>query len=312
MDKKGKEILEFEECVEDSGGILLDFARVPKTVEEDPKKKGKGKAQEDVKAFAGKAWIDLKGFQEPGKDELLIRSKLEEHESGEGLFKDTYVYLRIKVNPPITPQISSVVIPVPQLLASMTPQTDPTYEFRREIKLSALKIAAEYHKKFVEQQGDNLRKLAVSRQKELREGRKETFLYEFNLSGKAQTLKEKLKKAIVNIINDSLLKKGHLTGLDHTDKDRFLSEIYAYLIEQMQANVDEIIKERKEEFHEDIVIPWDLATREKELSHINAPKETIDDKLLRLANEYEMQGKIEKATEFHKERACREPKSVNV
>ena len=284
MDKKGKEILEFEECVEDSGGILLDFARVPKTVEEDPKKKGKGKAQEDVKAFAGKAWIDLKGFQEPGKDELLIRSKLEEHESGEGLFKDT----------------------------SMTPQTDPTYEFRREIKLSALKIAAEYHKKFVEQQGDNLRKLAVSRQKELREGRKETFLYEFNLSGKAQTLKEKLKKAIVNIINDSLLKKGHLTGLDHTDKDRFLSEIYAYLIEQMQANVDEIIKERKEEFHEDIVIPWDLATREKELSHINAPKETIDDKLLRLANEYEMQGKIEKATEFHKERACREPKSVNV
>ena len=64
--------------------------------------------------------------------------------------------------------------------------------------------------------------MAVSRQKELREGRKLDFLYEFNLSGKAETLKEKLKKSIVDIVQDSLLKKISLTGLPDTDKDKLL------------------------------------------------------------------------------------------
>ena len=80
----------------------------------------------------------------------------------------------------------------------------------------------------------------------------------------------------------------------------------------MNASVDEVVKENKESLHEDIVIPWDLAVREKELSHINAPKESIDEKLLRLANEYEIQKKIQKANDFHQERACRDPKNILV
>lgn len=311
VDKKPNEIVEFEECVEDAGGIYLDFSRLPKAVEEDPKKKVKGKTQEEVKPCSAKAWVDLRELQVPGKDELFLRPKLEESE-GESIFKDTYVYLRIKVTPPITPVFSEYVSPTPRLQGGLSLIPDPTRNFRREIKLSALKIAEEYQATFAEQQGDNQRKLAVSRQKELREGRKENFLYEFNLSGKAQILKEKLKKAIVDVIDDSLQKKVDLSGLDKTDKDKLLSEAYAYLLEQMHSSVDDIIRENREALHEDIVIPWDMAAREKELSLINAPKENMDDKLLRLANEYELQGNIGKATEFHKERACRDGKNISI
>ena len=175
-----------------------------------------------------------------------------------------------------------------------------------------MKIAQDYQAMFAEQQGDNQRKLPVSKQKEHREGRKDKFLYDFNLSGKAQSLKEKLKKAIVDVLNDHLAKKMNISGLENTDKDKLLSEVYAYLVEQMNASVDEVVKENKESLHEDIVIPWDLAVREKELSHINAPKESIDEKLLRLANEYEIQKKIQKANDFHQERACRDPKNILV
>lgn len=310
IDKKNNEILEFEECVEDTEGLYLDFSRVPKTVEEDPKKKAKGKTQEDMKPCSARAWVSLKGFQEAGKDELYLRPKLEEIDS-EIIFKDTYVYIRIKVTPPVTPLANSYTTNIPSRLSSIN-IIDPTYLFRREIKLSALKIASEYNNMFSEQQGDNQRKLAVSRQKELREGRKKEFVYKFNLSGKAQDLKEKLKKAVVSVINDNLAKKIQFGGLENTDKDKLLSEVYAYLIEQMQTGVDEIIKQNKDDFHEDIVVPWDLSSREKELSFINAPKENIDEKLLRLANEYEIQGKIEKAHDFHKERACRDSKNISI
>lgn len=311
IDKKPSEILEFEECVEDAGGFFLDFARVPKLVEEDPKKKVKGKTQEDIKPSAAKAWVDLKGFQEAGKEEIFVRAKLEESE-GESGFKDTYIYLRVKVTPPVTPIVTYTETPAMSFLANTVETIDPTYEFRKQIKLSTLKIAEDYQNMFAEQQGDNQRKLAVSRQKELREGRKENFLYDFNLSGKAQLLKEKFKKSIISVLQDHLRKKISLNGLDQTDKDKLLSETYSYLIEQMHSSVDEIIKENKDNLHEDIIIPWDLATREKELSHINAPKESIDEKLLRLANEYEIQGKIEKSNEYHKERACREAKNISI
>lgn len=312
VDKKPSEILDFEESVEDSGGIYLDFMRVPKAVEEDPKKKPvKGKTQEEVKPCSGRAWIDLKGFQVPGSEEMFVRSKLEENE-GEGIFKDTYIYLRVKVTPSITPIMSPVVFPETHTASNLIAVSDPTYAFRRQIKLSSLKIAEDYKAKFADQQEDNQRKMAVSRQKELREGRKLDFLYDFNLSGKAEVLKEKLKKSIVDVIQDSLLKKVSVTGLTDTDRDKMLSEAYAYLIEQMQVSVEEVVKENKDSFHEDIVIPWDHAYRERELFLINAPKENIDDKLLRLANEYEIQGKISKANEFHKERACRDRKNISI
>ena len=311
IEKKSSEILEFEECVEDAGGIYLEFTRVPRAIEEDPKKKIKGKAQEDIKACSAKAWLNLRGFQEAGKDEVHIRSKLEEIE-GENIFKESYVYLRMKAIPAITPPAVQASVPSPPINVSEISISDPTYNFRRQIKLSTLKIAKEYHEMFIEQQGETQRKLAVSRQKELRETRKGDFFLEFNLAGKAQTLKEKLKKAIVDVVGDHISKKVNITGLEYTDKDKLLSEAYAYLIEQMNSSVDEVLKEHKEEIHEDIIIPWDSAVREKELSLINAPKETIDDKLMRLANEYEIHGKINKATEFHKERACREPKNISI
>ena len=71
----------------------------------------------------------------------------------------------------------------------------------------------------------------MAQQKELRERRKDTFLYDFNTSGKYTILKEKLKKSIAQILREKYRKSCAVKGLAHDEKDEFNSELYAYLIE---------------------------------------------------------------------------------
>ena len=67
----------------------------------------------------------------------------------------------------------------------------------------------------------------------MRERRKDTFLYDFNTSGKYSILKEKLKKSIAQILREKYRKSGAVKGLAPDKKDEFNSELYAFLIEQM-------------------------------------------------------------------------------
>ena len=71
----------------------------------------------------------------------------------------------------------------------------------------------------------------MQQQKELREKRKDTFLYEFNTSGKYTVLKEKLKKSVAKIVREKYRKSEAVKGLKTDEKDNFYSEMYAYLVE---------------------------------------------------------------------------------
>jgi len=59
-------------------------------------------------------------------------------------------------------------------------------------------------------------------------------LYDFNMSGKYNILKEKMKKSIMKIVRDKFQKQGSLTGVTTDSKDQFYSELYMFLIEQMR------------------------------------------------------------------------------
>lgn len=320
--KEEADLVELEEHVEDEGGLYLEFSRVPKVNEEDNKKKApKAKVVEEPKPAYGRAWIDLTELKEIGRQEVYVRTKLQDKEDVEIPYftAETYIYLRLKVTPPITPISAADPSPSPQDLIppkapvpKFQPSKDATHDFRRQIKLATKAIAAEYHHMFSDQLGDNQRKLAVARQKELRESRKETFLYDFNLSGKAQILKTKLKKSIVKIAREKFRKVASLKGLNFTDKDQYFSELYAYLTDQMQLTVDEVVSEYKNQLHEDIVIPRELAAREKETLLASTLHETTDERLSRLAFESEINRLTERANAHHKERACREPRNISI
>jgi len=66
----------------------------------------------------------------------------------------------------------------------------------------------------------------------------------------------------------------------------------------MNSAVDEIIVEKRDELHEDIVISTDLAFREREQLISNTLKETTDERLTRLVTEYDMNNDVENATRY--------------
>ena len=65
------------------------------------------------------------------------------------------------------------------------------------------------------------------------EERKKEFLYEINKSGKYHILKERMKKTIVRIVKEHFGKKGSIKGLHKDEQDRFYSELYVFLVQQM-------------------------------------------------------------------------------
>ena len=314
--KSGIELNELEDQLEDHKGVYCQVSRLPN--EEESKKKPK-KSQDEITAVNCIAWLDLTGYLEPGREEVEVRSKLVQEEPDEEVdLGDCYLYLRLKISPPLTPL--SVLDPLPSPLNLVPPQSAPpkllcskeaSHNFRRQVKLASKFIATEYQELNAEH-GENMRKLTVTRQKELRDMRREKFLHELNLSGKAEMLKKDLRKSIVEIIREKLRKNSSIEGIGKIDKEKLLSELYAFLNEQMYSNVDQIIHEKKDQFHEDIVIPRELASRERETALNQTFKENPDARLKRLAFEYETLEKYQHSKEFHLERICRDPKNKNV
>lgn len=46
-----------------------------------------------------------------------------------------------------------------------------------------------------------------------------------------------------------------MKGVSATERDQFYSELYAYLLEQMHHSVDKVIYEKRNELHEELVVP---------------------------------------------------------
>ena len=316
---EGEELVTLEEKIEDDGRLCLEFSKLPPVVEDDAKKKIKAKPGEEAKPIYAKAWVDMSYFQTPSAQETIYRVQLVDPEPlpdqppEPPLFNAirSYVHFRVRLDPPITPSLPetpftsiSELVPSKPAPPTFPASVEVSYDFRKLLKLESKKIATEYDEKFKESHDQDVRRFAVSQQKEMREKRKQEYLYEFNISGKAHALKEKLKRSIVKIAREKYRKEESIKGLPFSRKDCFFSELNSYLTEQIHLSVDELITEKREELHEDLTVTRDLMTREKEQLMSLTMKETLDERFMRLVGEYELVGDIKQAEQYMQQRAC--------
>ena len=78
-------------------------------------------------------------------------------------------------------------------------------------------------------------------------------------------LKEKLKKSVVRIVKDqfkNIRKTG--TSLEFNRSDKFYSELYGMLVTNMMTAFDEMITQRRNQFHADIIVPIENQVTEAE------------------------------------------------
>jgi predicted Zn-dependent protease len=337
--KKSDSLIELEETIKTEQGCWIYFSKLlPKEEEEapDPKKKGKGgkgAPTEDEKPVYGRAWLDLSTLKEPGETKVEAKITLETAEApkakpkedeenkepaaepeGEGeaqieqVFEEpkTYIILEFELNEPIVPTAEDfvmqalphdLIIPKAIAQAKVKPMKDPEGDFRKMLKLTIESINKEYLGMFEE----DLRREGIGGcTDETFEARKEQFLYEFNSDGKYHLMKEKLKKTVVKIVRDTFKKKSSFKGLHMNEKDHFYSTMYAHLVNQIHICLSDMVGQRKDILHENVVIKDNLeAEKETERLIDSKTNETEDERLERLAQEYEEVGNLDKANNYY-------------
>jgi len=88
------------------------------------------------------------------------------------------------------------------------------------------------------------------------------FLYNFNNTGKAELLKEKLKRFIIRIVREKYKKKNDVKGIFKDDRDQFYSELFAYLSDEVKLAMDEYVQLKRDELHEDVISSYDQSRKE--------------------------------------------------
>ena len=161
LSKTGDPLVELQEFVEDAGGAYIRISKVAN--EESDRKKAPKKVVDDTKPIVGRGWVDLSDLQFAGVTETFVRVKLEdeepdleEGETYEPLYtNDTYVYLRVRVNPPVTPEVLDEpavtprsVLPTVRDLPSYKENYEISKQFRVQISSAAKLISDEYSDMF--------------------------------------------------------------------------------------------------------------------------------------------------------------------
>ena len=94
---------------------------------------------------------------------------------------------------------------------------------------------------------------------------KKEFFYEVNTQGKYHILKEKMKKSIVRIVKEHFKRTDQsIRGLTKDNRDHFYSELYNFLVEKMRETVKALIERKRNELHENIIIPTEQGMLETE------------------------------------------------
>lgn len=346
--KKSDDLVELEESIKSEEGCWVYFNKVlpkPDEDEKDNKKKPKGKGApvEEAKPVFGRAWLDLTNFKEPGETKISTKIFLETSEApkpkveeGEGdqepapeaneeeekvelvkVFEDarTYIILDFEISEPHVPTAEDFVIQAlphdlvkPKVPAK--PKKDPEGDFRKQLSIAIESINIEYLKMFEE----DLRREGIGGcSDETFEARKEQFLYNFNTSGRYHNMKEKLKKTIVRIVRNTFDKKNTFKGLHMDDRDHFYSVMYSHLVNQIQLCLSGMVSGRKDTLHENVLVrDKKLSEKEVEILVNLKTKESEDEKLARLAQEYEELGDWDKAHGYIQERIQSNPDSIDL
>ena len=93
---------------------------------------------------------------------------------------------------------------------------------------------------------------------------------------------------MVNIAKDKFKKTGSFTGITTELSDQFYSVIYAFLIEKMRETLNQMVNEKREELHHDVIIGYDQTLKERDFLLINITNEQNIESLLKLVKEYEV------------------------
>ena len=128
------------------------------------------------------------------------------------------------------------------------------------------------------------------------------FLQKFIENGKANLIKEKLKKFITRIAVEKYKKRIEVNEKFEKQREKFFSEIYAYICEEVKLGMDEYIYMKRDEIHEHILSSYDQSRKEILNYAIRKNKEPEEKRLLRLSKEYEILDDLETAMQYYKSR----------
>ena len=257
----------------------------------------------------------------PNNEEYQKMIKENEEENKDYIEKsNTYVYIRIAMSQPVNPVLPNCELPTPLDLIKNPPKKKKpmTVEEIENDLLRQFKIAiAAIAKTYDESMGDTAKGQLVKREKgnvlsNVKKDEKENnfmkFLDKFNTSGRADLLKEKLKKFIVRIVREKYGKKNTPVKGVHKDKrDQFYSELYAYLTDAVKQATNEFVKLKKDELHEHVIVSFSQSKKEIMNYAIRQNKEPEDKRLLRLSKENELLNDYEKALKYFNSRLLLDP-----
>ena len=187
--------------------------------------------------------------------------------------KGTYIYFKVAFSNPINPELPQKALPDPENMikreekkyTQITP-AEICNDFRKQLKIAIESISKVYTDFMGDAKNQLLKKdksnLLSNVRKEERDANISKFYYNFNVSGKADTLKEKLKRFVVRIIREKFNKRSDLRGVFRDNRDMFYSELYAYLTDEIKLSMDEYVLEKKDELHEHVISSYEQSRKE--------------------------------------------------
>ena len=221
---------------------------------------------------------------------------------------------------PVNPVLPDIDLPEPILFIKkekppkkpITPE-EIENDLLRQFKIAIAAIAKVYDEALGESAKGNLLKrdkgnVAQTTKKEDKEQYAYKFLDKFNSSGRADLLKEKLKKFIVRIVRDKFgKKKTPIKGVFKDERDQFYSELYGYLTDILKKASKEFVELKKDELHENVITPFTQSKKEIMEYITRENKEPEDKRLLRLSKENELLNDFSKAVKYYRARLILDP-----
>ena len=265
--------------------------------------------------------------EEAGSDEVQQQQQQQQPNVDDELYDyvekaQTYVYIKIVLSQPINPILPDVPLPHPNSLIKKDDKklkdTSTTTNLIENDLLRQFKIAiAAIAKTYDDAMGESSKGVLIRRDKgntlsnakrEERDNTINKFLEKFNNSGRANLLKEKLKKFIVKIVREKYNKKNtSVKGVYKDNRDQFYSELYAYLTDNVKKATDEFVFLKQDEIHEHIITTFTQSKKEIMNYAVRYNKEPEDKRLRRLSYESELLDDYVKAVKYYKSILTLEP-----
>ena len=128
------------------------------------------------------------------------------------------------------------------------------------------------------------------------------FLNKFGEKGEINLIKGKLKNFITRIILEKYKKRANLSEKFSEQKDKFFSEVYAYICDEIKLGMDEFVQNRREDIHDHILSSYESSRKELIAYEVRKIKEPEEKRLLRLSKEYEILDDLDISMKYYKNR----------